>query len=116
MELKEFYAAAEGDYNDTLTRLMKDERILKYLRLFPQNDDYAELSANLEKPDYESAFRNVHTIKGMALNLGLTKLATVSSVLCEELRQGPPKIDITQMAADVKNEYEKVIKLIAELG
>ena len=116
MELKEFYTAAEGDYNETLSRLMKDERILKYLRLFPQNEDYAQLSVNLEKPDYKEAFRNIHTIKGMALNLGLTKLASVSSALCEELRQGPPKIDITQMRADVKCEYEKIIKLIAELG
>ena len=115
MIVQEFYDSIGGDYNDVKGRMLKDERILKYLRRFPEDKNYEELFVNLAEKNYEEAFRNVHTLKGLALNLGLAKLGAASSALCEELRQGPPAIDITDMAEAVKTEYGNVMNCIGAI-
>lgn len=43
MTVKECYELMEGDYNDVISRLAKDERVEKYLRKFIVSEDYAEL-------------------------------------------------------------------------
>ena len=62
----------------------------------------------------EDAFRAVHTLKGVAINLGFTKLYEVSSTLTEALRH--KEYDNTQaMLEDIKEEYKHTIDMINEL-
>ena len=53
-----------------------------------ETTDYADLKTAVNNNDWEKAFLAVHTLKGMALNLGLSALASASSNLTEELRGG----------------------------
>ena len=117
MSIPELYTELAGDYAGTMSRLMKEDRIVKYLTKFTQAQDYNDLMANLEIKNYADAFRNVHTLKGVSLNLGLSKLAEVSSALTEALRNGDPVVDISGMVEDVKNEYKRTIDILtAGLG
>lgn len=116
MGVKECYESIGADYNGVLGRLMKDERIEKYLRKFAEGNYYDEIEQALNGEDWETAFRNVHSLKGMSLNLGFDNLHKYSDVLCEELRPCvKPQKDITSMVSDVKEEYDKVIGAINSL-
>jgi HPt (histidine-containing phosphotransfer) domain-containing protein len=104
-----------GDYEGVSERLLKDERIAKFLRKFLADKDYDELMSALGEKDYETAFRASHSLKGLSLNLGLTGLQKASETLCEELRGGAPAADITPMQYAVEEEYQKVVSAIGML-
>lgn len=69
----------------------------------------------LKNPDYETAFRAMHTLKGVAVNLGFTALYNVSSALTEKLRSQEYD-NLDGLIADVKKQYDIVIEAIAALG
>lgn len=116
MTIQECYAMIGGDYEGVVGRLRKDERILKYLNLFAAGNDYELIVNALNAENYEEAFRNVHNLKGVSLNLGLTPLHKTSDVLCEALRHGKPEMDITGMLNDVKETYDRVVAVLKELA
>lgn len=116
MTIREYYEKMGADYDDAFGRLMKDERILKYLRMFAAGKDLEQFDEALAAENYEDAFRFVHNLKGVSLNLGLTPLAKSSSVLCDALRHGKPTEDISGMIAAVKEDHAKIVGIIAEIG
>ena len=72
MKLDEFFRCVGGGYGEAKARFQNDERIVRFLNMFPG--------------DATTAFRAVHTLKGVALNLGLGSLAHASSQMTEVLR------------------------------
>lgn len=72
MKLDEFFRCVGGGYGEAKARFQNDERIVRFLNMFPG--------------DTTTAFRAVHTLKGVALNLGLGSLAHASSQMTEALR------------------------------
>lgn len=117
MTIKECYEKFGGDYNDVYSRLIKDERIEKYLRKFSESNGYAEIVASINGPDTEEAFRTVHTLKGLALNLSLSPLYEPASTLCEYLRNNPSPIDtgVTEpLLKEIKDVYDKIMIYIKE--
>ena len=118
MEIKELYEQLNGNYQDVMGRLMKEERVLKYLRMLPKTEDFQLLCDSVAASDWPTAFRASHSLKGMAANLGLTVLFNVSSDLCEEIRDKDPDlgVDMNAMLEAVRAEYEKTINVISTLG
>ena len=86
MKLNEFYSTIGGDYTEAKARFQSDERIARFLKMFPGDDSMQNLSAAVAANDAPTAFRAVHTLKGVALNLGLGSLAHASSQMTEALR------------------------------
>ena len=115
MNLVEFYDQLAGNYEDVKARLLKDERILRFLRKFPAAKELEELKAALAAGDWATAFRASHTLKGNCLNLGLDGLFAPSSELCENLRGGSPEKDWQPLLAAVEAEYQKTIEAIGQL-
>lgn len=115
MTIKEFYAYSGGDFNEVIGRLGNEERVLKFLKRFDEEESLKVMLAALEDEDYTEAFRAVHSIKGICLNLGLAKLLESSSELCEALRNGKPEEDISRMVDTVKKDYESVCIDVAGL-
>lgn len=109
MTIQEFYHEIEGDYEGTLANLMKDDRILKYLRKFPAAEDYSNFVQSFSDASYPEAFRYVHNLKGVSLTLGLSKLGEISSIVCEALRHGPPASDLAAERETLFKEYHRVI-------
>ena len=86
MTLKEFYAAVGGDYDATLNRIPKESMVLRFVKKYADDKTYAQLTEAVKAQDWETAFRASHTLKGVALNLGLGSLAHASSQMTEALR------------------------------
>lgn len=114
MDLKEFYSVCNGNYADAKGRLLSDERILKFVRLFLDDPTYDSLVLAMETLNYPDAFRAAHTLKGLAGNLSFTGLYETSSALTEALRptdDGNPK-DLNaapQLMLAVRVAYELII-------
>lgn len=105
MTVPEFYETIHGDYEGVMSRLMKQERVLKYVGKFFNGAGLTELDKALAEQRWSDAFREAHSMKGMALNLGFSVLATSSSELCEALRSGEPVGDIPAMHDAVAKDY-----------
>ena len=105
MTLQECYVKIGGDYNDILHRFM-NENMIYNMALFEES---------WAKKDYKTAFRAMHTLKGVAVNLGFTALYNVSSALTEKLRSQEYD-NLDGLIADVKKQYDIVIEAIAALG
>lgn len=86
MTLEECYAALGGDFADVLGRFRSRQLVEKFLLRFLEDGSYDELCRALPQGDRETAFRAVHTLKGVCQNLSFTRLAHSSSELCESLR------------------------------
>lgn len=107
INIDEVYAKIGEDYEKVKKRLCNEEMIKRFVIKFAKDNTYEELLAALAKKDVSSAFRAAHTLKGIAANLGFTKLAKVSSDLTEILRGG----ELPQKAESLKRvteEYEKI--------
>ena len=108
LTVKECYEKMGADYEDVKERMMTDKKFLEMREV-------TLLQQNLQKADYEEAFRMAHSIKGMCLNLGYASLFEASSALCEELRGGAPTSDLGPLLKAVTENYEKVIGCIGEM-
>ncbi|MGC4018526.1 MAG: Hpt domain-containing protein [Muricomes sp.] len=105
MDPRDFYREIGASYSNALRRLSTDERISKYLRMFLDDTSFLLVKETIENKDYAKAFRAIHTLKGLCLNLELTPLANASCELTEYLRQTPPE----ELNEDILHErYDKV--------
>lgn len=114
MTLKEFYTNIGGSFDVMLSRFLDENRIKKYVLMFKGDTTYQELIQNIENGQLEVAFRNIHTLKGLAANLGFDDLFKASSALTEILRNynGQPYANELKT---VRNEFEKVLTLIDQI-
>ena len=88
MTLEELYDEIGGNYKSIEERLRKKERIDKIVRLFLKDNSYDTFVQALEEGDAEEAFRAIHTLKGVCLNLSFDALYGISSEITEDLREG----------------------------
>ena len=117
MNVKECYDMMGADYAGTFGRLLKDERIKKYLDKFAAIDNYGSIKNELDAGNIEAAFRAAHSLKGVAANLGLTKVFEAAHPLCEELRPlVMPDHDISGLLEAVKSGCDEAYALISQIG
>ena len=114
MTLRECYEQLQGDFEGTLGRLCSEKLVEKFALKFLADDSYALLEESMAIGNYNEAFRAAHTLKGVSLNLGFTKLFEVSDVMTEALRAGE-KPENETLLSKVKEEYQRTIELIQEL-
>lgn len=102
MKLDEFFRCVGGDYGEAKARFQNDERIVRFLNMFPG--------------DTTTAFRAVHTPKGVALNLGLGSLAHASSQMTETLRgQNSLPESVQPLYVAVQKEHTAVCSALEQL-
>lgn len=111
MTVKECYALLNGNYEDAKSRLMNDKLIEKFMLKFPQDESMQQLQDALTTMDYELAFRSVHTLKGVAANLGFSALYESASALTEKLRAEKNAPD-AELVEGVSKDYERTIEAI----
>lgn len=115
MEIKRFYEEIGADYKSVLARFGNEQLIYRFLKKYFDANEYDVLENAVNEKNWEAAFICAHNMKGLGLNLSLTELSQVSSVLCEALRGGEPKEDITDMLSHVKSVYERAEKAFGML-
>jgi histidine phosphotransfer protein HptB len=102
MTVKECYEKMGSNYENVLERLGNENIIKKFAIKFLDDASFSNLTIALNEENAEEAFRAIHTLKGICLNLGFDKLYEVSAELTEKLRD----CRIENVDAD----YEKVKK------
>lgn len=114
--IREFYTLVGGSYDDMSERFPSDALILRFLTMLPQDGSMELLARSVDAADAKTAFRAVHTLKGVALNLGLTALAGVCSEMTEALR-GSDTLPASAPALfeAVQREYDKVTGALVQL-
>lgn len=80
-----------------------------------RDTSYSNLCAALNEGDYESAFRAAHTLKGVALNLGLGRLAKSSSELTEALRAGRENEAVQPLFLLLEHDYMEMCETVKTL-
>lgn len=110
MKLTEFYQTVGGDYADAMSRLQNDAFIVRFLRMLPRDGSMALLTEAVAASDVEKAFRAVHTLKGISLNLSLKTLAAACSDMTEALRGK------TEFPAQAQSLYEAVSREYARVS
>ncbi len=116
MTVKECYALIGADYDNVLSRLRTDERITKFLLKVADDKSFELLCESLKTKNMPEAFRAAHTIKGVCMNLSLTKLYASAERLTEALR-GREEFgdDIPPLFEQLKADYESTVNGIRML-
>ena len=116
MTIPEFYHHVGGNYDDAISRLQSDAFLGKFLRMLPKDGSMALLTSSMESGNTAEAFRAVHTLKGVALNLGLSDLATACSTMTEALRGCDALPEGSGALYDaVAREYTRVSEALPQL-
>lgn len=109
---KEELNAAEVDVEGAIERFAnKEERYIKYLRLFRDNSDFNSLIVALNEEDVEKAFEYCHSLKGVVGNMGFLKLNSGIYEACEILRRGSLE-GVMEIINSVADNYHQIIRII----
>lgn len=103
-----------AEVEDTLDRLMGDEEMYKeFLQKFTQNENIIALRKAVDAGDCETAMKEVHTLKGVALNLGLLPLVDVCMDMLLDFRAGKNEAAMEQID-DVEDAFREWTAVIEE--
>ena len=97
------------DFNQGLARVRNNKTLYKrMLQMFLASKEIAAFDEELKAGDYAKAGDTAHAIKGVAGNLGFTRLFDISTQLMTELRTGLYNEPLVQ-------EYYAVLEKTTEL-
>ena len=88
MTIEQCYELLGGSYASVLQRLMKKERVEKFLMRVPADPTFEQLQTAFEAGEWNNAFTAAHTLKGISANMGLADLHEAADLLTESLRSG----------------------------
>lgn len=74
-DIRAIYERIGADFDDVAGRLGSPALVERFAGKFVQDDSFSQLEDALAAHDAKAAFRAAHTLKGVALNLGLSNLA-----------------------------------------
>lgn len=114
MTLQEFYVSVGGNYADVYDRIPDHEMLLKFVLRFAEDETYGQWQHAVECEDVTEAFRAVHTMKGIVMNLGFERLNRILSDLTERLRAGEQMPEESRIDA-FEREYRNVLDGIERL-
>ena len=116
MTLIEFYEKTGSNYNDVLGRIPSEALIKRFLKMLPRDTSMQLLTDSVASNDVATAFRAVHTIKGVALNLSLSSLSGVCSEMTEALRgKSEMPENISELYEKVPKEHTRVVNAIDQV-
>ena len=110
MSLEIAYAAMGGDLETVRGRLLTDERIEKFAKIFLQDTSMQTLESE--------AYRGAHTLKGVSRDLGFTPLFEAAAALSDALRLDdagvPANMEaVPELMPAVRDAYATVVDAIA---
>ena len=114
MTVKECYEQMNGDYDEVMSRLRKEDRVQKFALKFLEDKSFELLCTSLEAGNGEEAFRAAHTLKGVCQNLAFTRLYRSSFEITEALRHGISS-EVPNLFEQVKKDYQLTVDAIKQL-
>ena len=114
MSLEIAYAAMGGDLETVRGRLLTDERIEKFAKIFLQDTSMQTLESALEAGDLPEAYRGAHTLKGVSRDLGFTPLFEAAAALHLDDAGVPANMEaVPELMPAVRDAYTTVVDAIA---
>lgn len=114
MTVKECYEQMNGDYDEVMSRLRKEDRVQKFVLKFLEDKSFELLCTSLEANNGEEAFRAAHTLKGVCQNLAFSQLYRSSFEITEALRNGI-STEAPKLLEQVKADYKLTVDAIKGL-
>ena len=109
------YQAAGIDFARGLERFMGNTELYKkFLTKFLYDGSFAEFCVGIEMGDMSMAENAVHTLKGTAGNLSLTRLFSAADDMVHALREGKSGEDVTDLVQKVNKAYQAACDAIRE--
>jgi HPt (histidine-containing phosphotransfer) domain-containing protein len=113
MNIQELYQSIDGDYDQAIRVLRVEKLVDKHIRRFVDNDVVDGLLAAGSSMDPTDLFEAAHAVKGVAANLGLTKLSDVASEITEDFRPGNERKlsdeDVEQRIETIRELHEQIV-------
>lgn len=106
MELKQLYVSINGAYEKVMGCLGREERVARFVVRFLKDDSYETFLNGMHSDNWEEAFRGIHTLKGVCLNLGFTELGDMAGRITEMLR-GKDMEAAEAMLPEIAESYRK---------
>ncbi len=104
--------SANVDVDGAIERFSnKEERYVKYLKLFKNNSSFNNLLIALENGDCNGAFENCHSLKGVIGNLGFTSMFPNIYSACEILRSGSME-GVPELIDEITGNYNDIVGII----
>lgn len=114
MTIRQFYDETGGNYDSVIQRFLTEERTKRFLKMFLKDPSYEQLESSLKTEDVDEAFLAAHTLKGVCLNIGLSRLYTSSSDVTEALRGRDLNAAMQKMQA-LRRDYMEVMNGIGQI-
>ena len=108
---KDALERVEIDYENAIRRFAGNETLYeKYLYRFKDDEHLSYAISAFEKKDYETVLKEIHTLKGVAGTLGMTRLYDACSAIVLAIRAGNTA-DLGEMFDRLQTEYDTVIAI-----
>lgn len=116
MNIQELYQSIDGDYDQAIRVLRVEKLVDKHIRRFVDSDVVDGLLAAGSSMDPTDLFEAAHAVKGVAANLGLTKLSDAASEITEDFRPGNERKlsdeDVKQRIETIRELHEQIVNKI----
>ena len=113
MNIQELYQSIDGDYDQAIRVLRVEKLVDKHIRRFVDNDVVDGLLAAGSSMDPTDLFEAAHAVKGVAANLGITKLSDAASEITEDFRPGNERKlsdeDVKQRIETIRELHEQIV-------
>jgi len=116
MNLQEAIKEMNIDYDTAVNRFGGSEALYqKFLKRFLDDNTYYELEQAWEKQNYEEIEKKAHTLKGVAGNLNLDKLFSVSNDLVQKIRNKQYE-NLDESYQQIQEEYKNIRAVITNIN
>jgi len=113
----EALTAAGIDCAQGLERFLGNEGLYtSFLKKFLNDGSAAAFKEDLAAGDLEKAEKDVHTLKGTAGNLSLTRLFQAADATVKALRAGEDRSKIDALAAEVEKVHKETCEAIRSIS
>ena len=111
MTVFEAYIALGGDVTSDIYQSLSEKMLFKFLKKFTDDNQMQVLEQAILAKDRDEAYAAAHTLKGVALNLAISRLSNPLCGLTDALRAGFPQ-NAEELFQEVKTEFEYAVKVI----
>lgn len=111
MTVFEGYCALGGDVRSDIYQSLSEKMLFKFLKKLTEDEQMQVLEQAILAKDRDTAYAAAHTLKGVALNLSISRLSHPLCGLTDALRAGFPQ-NADALFQEVKTEFEYTVKVI----
>jgi len=111
MTVFEAYISLGGDVTSDIYQSLSEKMLFKFLKKLTEDNQMQILEQAIIAKDRDAAYAAAHTLKGVALNLAISRLANPLCGLTDALRAGFPQ-NAEELLQEVKTEFDYAVKVI----